>query len=491
MFSDLNYSMKFNWLPWLWLALGTLFTFLSNGRWTISIATWLAFIFMLRYVRTQKPVIGLFVGGVITILAYIVGWKGLIPVKGVYYFVISGSIGIIYWLPFVVDRLFSPKIKGLTSTLLFPFTFVTIELISLLTNPYLTWGSIAYTQYHFILFKQLVSLTGLSGIVFMVTWFGSVVNWAWEQKFVWKKIWKGIIIYTVLIVSILTYGGVRLMAKHTQAPVVRIAGISINDELIEEWLDIFKQPDDVECILQTILNDYFFRSEKVSELGVDLIMWDEGAILLPERMEDDIIQQGQQFAKDKQIYLLMPLMILPADAGSFMENKILLVDPDGKIRFEYNKSAIVPGDGQKKGRGILPVEDTALGKIGAAICFDMDDSRLIQQAGAAHIDLLLVPADDWEAIDPIHSRMASFRAIENGCSLVRTTREAVSESYDSRGQVLASASVETPDHIMIANVNVQASWTLYPNVKELFALLNMAGLIVMLIIGCIRNKKNT
>ena len=47
------------------------------------------------------------------------------------------------------------------------------------------------------------------------------------------------------------------------------------------------------------------------------------------------------------------------------------------------------------------------------------------------------PAEDWRAIDPRHTQMASFRAIEQGFNLARQTNQGWSAAYDYEGHQLA------------------------------------------------------
>lgn len=477
-----------DWLAWFWLVIGAVLTVFSNGRWAIPAAAWLAPIFMLRYTRSQKPVRGLVIGGLLTAAAYIISWQGMIPIDGIWYYVIAGSIGLIFWLPYAVDRYLSPRIQGFASTLVFPFTFVSIELVSLLTNPYLTWGSLAYTQYSFLPLKQLASLTGLSGIVFMVAWFGAVINWAWEQTFAWKRTWPGLGFYAGLLVAVLIYGTARLVWDGSQTQTVRVAGIVMSDELIDLWLDGYVNPGEIDDHSQTILDDYITRTRQVAAAGVEIVSWDEGAIIVSPSKEADAIQQGQRLAQEEEIYLLMPLLVKPVDEESLAEDKVVLIDPDGEVVDEYLKTVVVPGDGQVAGDGPLPVTSIPAGSLGAAICYDMDDPRVIRQAGRAAVGLLLVPSDDWAAIDPMHSWMASYRAIENGFSLFRPAREAVSETYDSRGRVLAAVSNSTPDRVMVANVPVESAWTLYPAIGDLFAWLNVAGLAALTVMSVVGHR---
>jgi apolipoprotein N-acyltransferase len=418
--------------------------------------------------------------------AYIISWQGMIPLDGIWYYVIAGSIGLVFWLPYGVDRYVSPHVQGFASTLIFPLTFVSIELVSLLTNPYLTWGSLAYTQYHFVPLKQLASLTGLSGIVFIVAWFGAVVNWAWEQDFEWKQTRQGLGLYAGLLVAVLIYGGARLVWDGSPTQTVRVAGLTMTDELIELWIDGYINPDKIDNYTQTILDDYVTRTRQVVTAGAEIVAWDEGAIIVSPSKESDAIKQGQRLAQEEQIYLLMPLFVKPVGEDSLTENKIALIDPGGEIVYEYVKTVIVPGDGQVAGGDPLPVTGIPAGRLGAVVCYDMDDPRVIRQAGRSDVGLLLVPSDDWAATDPMHSWMASYRAIENGFSMFRPAREAVSETYDSRGRVLAAVSHSAPDRVMIAHVPVESAWALYPAIGDLFAWLNVADLVAIIVIGVVR-----
>jgi len=66
-----------------------------------------------------------------------------------------------------------------------------MELIVARTNPFGTWGSVAFSQYGNQPLMQLASVTGLSGIAFLVSWFGSLANWIWEVGFDWAIIKAG------------------------------------------------------------------------------------------------------------------------------------------------------------------------------------------------------------------------------------------------------------------------------------------------------------
>ncbi len=95
----------------------------------------------------------------------------------------------------------------------------------------------------------------------------------------------------------------------------------------------------------------------------------------------------------------------------------------------------VPGSGNVKGDGVLPRLDTEYGRWSAAICFDLDFPRLIRQAGRMNADLLLAPSNDWTEVREMHLRMHILRAVEQGFTLFRPTKDGISAAADPYGRI--------------------------------------------------------
>jgi len=96
------------------------------------------------------------------------------------------------------------------------------------------------------------------------------------------------------------------------------------------------------------------------------------------------------------------------------DNMAVLCDPGGNQLFRYEKTnSWYPTDSN----GVISKADTLYGKIGMAICFDMDFPAFIRQA--ADVDILLVPAYDTKKISPFHTESALLRGLEYGFSVVR------------------------------------------------------------------------
>ena len=79
---------------------------------------------------------------------------------------------------------------------------------------------------------QLASVTGLWGISFLITWFGSTVNWAWEHQFNWMVIQRGMLVYALTYGIVMLAGGVRLAFTQSKKT-VRVAAIGWPEDILK------------------------------------------------------------------------------------------------------------------------------------------------------------------------------------------------------------------------------------------------------------------
>jgi apolipoprotein N-acyltransferase len=167
-----------------------------------------------------------------------------------------------------------------------------------------------------------------------------------------------------------------------------------------------------------------------------------------------------------------------------LENKAVLIDPPGAELLSYRKSAAVPGfEAQRKVQGDwrIVTSDTPYGRVATAICYDLDFPSFIRQVGLTGADLLLVPANDWEAVKQMHLVPAVFRAVENGVAIVRATSRGVSAAVDPLGRVLATMDhFATTERVMVAQMPLASVHTVYARFGDWFAWLCVAGLLTMI-----------
>jgi apolipoprotein N-acyltransferase len=133
--------------------------------------------------------------------------------------------------------------------------------------------------------------------------------------------------------------------------------------------------------------------------------------------------------------------------------------------------------------------NTPYGRVTSVICFDADFPQLLAQAGALCADVVLDPSNDWRAIDPWHTQMASFRAIEQGVNLIRQTSRGLSAAYDYQGRRLAAMDhFQTADYAMISQIPTKGVRTIYARLGNWFAFACLAGLILLVILSLRGNR---
>jgi apolipoprotein N-acyltransferase len=492
-------TKKSNYWPFLWLALAAIFILFSNGKWNIPVATWLTLVFALRFWRTQPLKRGFIIYTLVSIIPFYFAWQGVVPIPGIGYFIFVVILCVFNSSFFLIDRLLAPRLKGFASTLVFPLAIVTMQYIMTIVSPYGSFGSLAYTQYGNLPLLQILSVTGLSGITFLLAWFASVVNWAWEKQFEWKQVWRGVVTYAGILAMIVIAGGASLIAP-TSSDTIRMAAIPATEifEMSQDTRDSaerFQSGNITETELESIrtefnanIDDLLERSEREASAGARIIFWSEGAGYVLEQDETALIERGGMLASQEGIYLGMALATLKS-GQTLVDNKIVLIEPSGEVAWQYFKARPVPGEPSVRGDGEILTLDTPYGKIAAAICFDMDFPNLIRQAGEAGVDVMFNPANDWEEVAPLRMRMATFRAIENGFSLVRPTSHGFSVATDYQARVLGLTNYFTSeDPVMVAYIPTKGVTTIYSRIGDLFAWLCIAGLVAAIGWVVVRRK---
>src|SRR5215467_3471408 len=242
-------------LSYLWLALGIALLPFSAFEWAIPLAAWLAPVFLLRFVRTQPLLRGLLLVLLANALVWGFALPGLLIISGSLYYLIVFIVGGLFTLPYLIDRVVVPRLGGMLGTLVFPLAMTTLWYLSPLLNSMISHGNPAYTQYGDLPLLQLLSVTGLWGIVFLMSWFASVVNWAWEHGFAWSKVRPGLLLYGGLLALVFVSGGARLAFFAPQASTVRVAGITAQRSLVlpdSVFFDVFMHGKATEAQRQSI-----------------------------------------------------------------------------------------------------------------------------------------------------------------------------------------------------------------------------------------------
>ncbi|WP_299123424.1 nitrilase-related carbon-nitrogen hydrolase [uncultured Tenacibaculum sp.] len=463
----------------------------SNGQYVIFFAIWLFTSTLLFAVRNLKKGQGFLFAFIIISIGYYIGTDvaPFLPVS------VSIIITIIFSLfaslPYFIDSFFSKHRDSFLTTLIFPTSAVLIEYGYHLFDPFGSWWHIAYTQKTQSILLQSISVFGMGYITFLITWFATVSNWIYEHKATWKNIQKGTLIYIVVLGTTLIYGGYRLQFQKAISTTVRIASISVLDSLRPN-IDLQRIQNDETTQKATIeakkgitkLNQYLFdKSITEAKAGAKIIFWAEGNATILKENEIAFYEKASQVAIEQKIYLGLGLAVINPKNSKFLENKFVLFTPNGKKAIDYWKGISVPGAeasiSNNKVVGIPKIK-TKYGTIAAAICFDLDFPNYLKQAKGS--DILLAPSNDYKEIDPIHTDMAKFRAIEQGFNLVRQTSLGLSIGTDYTGKVLSEMDHFTDENkILITQLPTKGTTTIYSIIGDTFILLCLFLLIIVII----------
>jgi apolipoprotein N-acyltransferase len=351
------------------------------------------------------------------------------------------------------------------------------------------------SQYGDLPLMQLVSVTGLWGIIFVMNWLASVVNWAWEQGFAWPKVRPGLLLYGSLLALVFLGGGARLTFFAPQGATVRVAGVtalhyhtllpSANFGALLDEKTTEAQRQAARPVLAQVDASLLTLSQQEARAGAKVVVWPESGATVLQEDEAAFVQQAQAVAHASGIYLDMGLaVILPSQTPPFGRDESVLIDPSGKIVWVYQKAHPVAGEEDLRlmpGIGQIPVVASPYGRLASVVCQDRNFLDIIRRVGQVNADLLLVPGGDWREIDPYHSQVAAFEAIEAGSSLVTQVDEGLSVAVDYEGHVLAATDFYSTDpQVMVAYVPMQGVHTIYATIGDLFAWLNLAGLVLLI-----------
>jgi apolipoprotein N-acyltransferase len=466
------------------------------------VAAWLAPVFLMRFSRTQRLAVGLPLLLVAESLGAAFGLRNrYIPAPvdtpdGPV--LIGGALvwGLLFWIPFVLDRLLAARLTGFPRTLAYPLTAVVIDYLLVLEPFHANLGSPAYTQYGELPLMQLVSLTGAWGLTFLVSWLAPVVNEVWERGAAPRVLRYSLLPFGLVLAGALVFGSARLTFT-PPAPVVRVAGLTpdrtlyLRDpngkEIFWPPIDDIARGSDVQRAqwrprwLQ-VTDDLLARSRQEARAGAKIITWaEESAFLLTEDVPS-VVEQAQVVAREEGVYLQLALQpILHTQQFPFAENRAILIDPAGNVVWDYHKAYPIPfGEtlDYRGGPASVPYTDTPYGRVAGVICYDMDFVPYMHQAGLAQVGLVLAPANDWLAVENDHAHLSVYRAVENGFAMLRPDAKGISVAVDPLGRELARGEYYSTDRLdVVALVPVQAVPTLYSRIGDVFAWLSIAGLV--------------
>jgi apolipoprotein N-acyltransferase len=491
--------------PWLWLLVGFLllpFTLYQTVSW---VSAWLAPIFLLRFSRTSKHAwIALPLIFFTNVFAINFASRGL-P------FSLLGLIGnvlfkgLIWMLPYAIDRFLVRRLPGWPRTLVFPIAFTIVDwLLSILRVS--SSGSPAYSQAGNLVLLQIISVTGMWGITFLLMWCAAIINHLWEHHFLWRQVRGQLLLFVSVLAVVLLFGILQLNGPVSSTQTVEAATITMDGpeagqvpEFGIDWLNFYKYTDAQRAALrpklEATVDQMLIRSETALRAGARVVAWQESAAWVLEEDQSVVLDRVGALAKDYNATLLVSMEVFTHTTSMpYLYNQSLLIDPSGNVLWTYDKTHVVPFDEAFitiGGPGILPVVDSSYGRLSTAICYDTYYPALLRQAGAKITDIFYAPTHDISTWASSALAMADYRAIENGFTMIRPTGNGISAVIDNRGRILASQDYPSNTAgIMLAELPVHAGiQTIYSQIGDLFAYLCAAGLAFLIGWALVRSRR--
>jgi apolipoprotein N-acyltransferase len=484
---------------WGWLAVGALLLPFTAFQTVLPIAAWLAPVFLLRFTRTQHPLIALPVIALVHVVGVLIGLRNMLPPPVSYF---AGAIGLAALIPYGADRLMAlcagfaigSRLSGVARTLIFPLTITLMDWLGS-SGPLGSGGTAAYSQYGNLALMQIVSITGVWGLTFLITWLGPVANDLWERAGDWPALVRrpplSLALFAAVLLAVVLFGSARLAFATTTTPTVRVAGLTHDkklwDALPHGSMEVARGSEALRAGMRPyyvrMLDELFTRTQMAARSGARIVVWSEVAAHILKEDEMATLEHARALARAEKIYLQVALnVILQAQQRPFAENRVILIDPAGAIIWDYFKTVHPFGDNAVfiPGPGVLPYADTPYGRLAAAICFDADFPGLMRQVGQASAGLLLLPSHDWAQAKITHMQINAFRAIENGVAMVRPTGDGVSLATDHLGRVLATADdFATVKPSLVVDMPVQGAPTVYARTGDLFVYLCIAAWVML------------
>ena len=241
---------------------------------------------------------------------------------------------------------------------------------------------------------------------------------------------------------------------------------------------------------EEVIHAIFKRTAIAAESGAELVVWNEAAFFLEADYEKQWLDSISELAKDNRVSIVAGYVVPISESPFRYENKFQFFNPDGSIEFEYFKHQPVAGEPAVKGTGPQRTKEVAGSNIGGAICYDYDFPYLAKGNKDAGADIVAIPSSDWRGIDPLHSKMAAFRAIEQGHSILRSTRFGLSAAITPYGEMTSKmSSFDHNNKIMMAHLPAKSIRTVYSFVGDILVYLSIVYLLIMITVVVVNRKR--
>jgi apolipoprotein N-acyltransferase len=364
--------------------------------------------------------------------------------------------------------------NGMAAAFVYPFLLTAVSFVFSVSSRDGTWGSPGYWQVGFVPLLQIVSVAGLSGLVFAMTLPASAIAVAWYRAWENRPWVLAAGVPLGVFAAIVIFGVMRLALGHS-GPRVRVGLIATD---IHEGYSKTQDAGQATALIDLYAN----QITKAAQQGAQVVVIPEKTVGMTPADGDAIVQLLSNVAKTSHVWLVAGVNELGRKP---MLNTALTFSPEGGLVDDYQKEHFVRGfeDGYAPGSAI-GIVGAPWGTTGVAICKDLDFPQLERKYGAAGVKMLLVPAWDWDGPNAVlHEHMATVRGVENGYAIARAAKDGFVSAHCQYGRPLASSVTyehDPPTAMVVVDVPLGNGHTLYSRYGDWFGWLSV--IVAMLIV---------
>ncbi|MGB2273388.1 MAG: nitrilase-related carbon-nitrogen hydrolase [Flavicella sp.] len=466
--------------PLWYLAIGIVTMAFTHMTFSIEVMAWISsvpFLIYLSITKGWKSRLNFFI-------ALVLAWSLIVtkiisdPIPLLLVFLYSIPISLFHLPGYLIWSKFKNQKYAL---FLFPVVMIIMEWIQYTFTSFASWGVIAYTMHDNVSLVQTVSLFGLAGLSFFIYW----VNVSIATIIIKRKTTIATFqLPSIMLLLLIVFGSIRYdMSKGNGSDSVTVAAVGTDSKVSGLPLPSKEQNENTKKTL-------FKRTRTAAYGGAKIIAWNEAALFVMPEEEKEWINAIRKLASELNITLVASYVKPISQAPLRYENKYQFIDASGNIVHTYLKHQPVPGEPAVQGKSLLKVADIEGTKVAAAICYDYDFPYLAKGYGELGADMVMLPSSDWRGIDPVHTEMAAFRAVEQGHSVLRSTRFGLSAAITPYGEMASQmSSFDDNDKIMYSQLPTKGVTTLYSVIQDSFVFLCIALLLSFMAIAYLSNNK--
>ena len=385
-------------------------------------------------------------------------------------------LGATVWAFGVVYSLAETRFGTRFAMLLAPVLWVGVDLFrSELWFFEFSWMQLGFSQVRAPVVLQSVGTIGVYGLTLLIVLVNCLV-----ARVVAKHGWgRGIAAAGLVLVGVALPSCIGLIPTDPREAGVRVGAIQ-------------SEASDLDLNLEL--------TAACAESGPKLIVWPEYSLMEYPFDDEATLAKIADAAREAEAYLVVGCKEhIPGEtAEKRYWNAAALIGPDGKLVGSYHKNHPVQFFSDGVSGGEYPTFETDIGRLGIAICYDMDFAPVFRRLVNNGAEILLVPTYDaiwWGKLQhDQHSAMARARAVEVGRWVVRATSSGTSQIIDDSGSTLRALGWRETGHVSGGVLPIRkrtlycrGGWVL-PYVCLGLTVLFIAGEIARMLASCWRRR---